>query len=275
MKRFFKHTGVIVGIVLAVALLLLLALSFLGGGIHSLGDLFAPADRLVNAGMRELEKVYAYMARYDDLEAENAALRARIAEMEEQVRQSVSSNEENARLRELLALTKEHTDFSYAEVSLVSWTSSGWSSSFTVDKGSDQGIEKGDCVITQEGFLVGRVIKTAKNSALVQTILDSSSGVGAVAERTGVTGVAEGSYDLMNRGLLRLTYLSDPAGIVGGDLISTSGKGGVYPSGLIVGTVESVSLASDGLTSYAVLSPAADIAGAAELFVITDFAPED
>ena len=79
----------------------------------------------------------------------------------------------------------------------------------------------------------------------------------------------------MNRGQLRLTYLSDASGIVGGDLISTSGKGGVYPSGLIVGTVESVSLASDGLTSYAVLSPAADIAGAAELFVITDFAPED
>jgi rod shape-determining protein MreC len=275
MKEFFKKTGITVGIVLLLVLAALLALSFFGGGIHSLRDVFAPADRLVNAGMRELEKVYAYMAHYDAIEAENAALRARIAEMEEEVRESVSTNEENARLRELLELTKEHTDFRYAEVSLISWTSSSWASSFTVNKGTDHGVEKGDCVVTQEGFLVGRVIKAGKTSALVQTILDSASGVGAVAERTGVTAVAEGSYELMNEGRLRLTYLSDPAGVVGGDLITSSGKGGVYPSGLIVGTVESVSIAPDGLSAYGIVLPSAEFASMTELFVITDFTPED
>lgn len=274
MKQFFKKTGITVGIVLLLVLAALLALSFFGGGIHSLRDVFAPADRLVNAGMRELEKVYAYMARFDALEAENAALRTRIAEMEEEVRQSVSSNEENARLRDLLELSKEHTDFSYAEVSLISWTASAWSSSFTINKGTDGGVEKGDCVVTQEGFLVGRIIKAGKTTALVQTILDSASGVGAVTERTGVTAVAEGSYELMNEGLLQLTYLSDPAGVVGGDLVRTSGRGGVYPSGLIVGTVETVSAAPDGFSDYGLVVPAADIASVSELFVITDFAPE-
>ena len=275
MKRFFKTTGVTVGIILVLVLLALLAASFFDGGIHSLRDVLAPADRLVNDGMRELEKIYATMARYDALREENAALKARIAEMEEEVRQSVSSNEENARLRDLLELSKEHTDFSYAEVSLISWTTSSWASSFTVNKGTDAGVEKGDCVITQEGFLVGRVIKTAKNSAVVQTILDSASGVGAVAERTGVTGVAEGSYELMNEGRLRLTFLSDAAGIVSGDTVTTSGKGGVYPSGLIVGTVESVSIAPDGFSAYALVLPSADFATMTELFVITDFSPEE
>ena len=78
MKNFFKRSGLIVGCALAAVLLALLIASIFGGGLHSLRDLFSPVDRLVNAGMTRLEHIYGYMYKYDELEAENAELKARI-----------------------------------------------------------------------------------------------------------------------------------------------------------------------------------------------------
>ena len=274
MKNFFKRSGLIVGCALAAVLLALLIASIFGGGLHSLRDLFSPMDRLVNAGMTRLEHIYGYMYKYDELEAENAELKALIAEMEQELRQSASSGEENARLRSLLGLAQAHEDYSFAEVSLVSWTASSWSSSFTINCGSSDGIEKGDCVITENGFLVGQVVSVSRGSAVVQTILDSASGVGATVDRTGVTAVAEGDYSLMSEGFLKLSYISDSSGVVAGDSVTTSGRGGVYPSGLLVGTVESVRLDPSGVSSFGVIRPAADILASSELFVITDYDPE-
>ena len=83
MKAFFKKSGITVGCVLAAVLIILLIVSAFGGGIHSLRGVFAPLDKLVNAGMDKLEQVYGYMYNYDKLVAENAELRSRIAEMEQ------------------------------------------------------------------------------------------------------------------------------------------------------------------------------------------------
>lgn len=274
MKAFFKKSGITVGCVLAAVLIILLIASAFGGGLHSLRGLFSPVDKLVNAGMDKLEQIYSYMYKYDQLAAENAELRSRIAEMEEEVRQSVSSNEENARLKKLLGLAGENEDYVFADVALVSWSASSWSSSFSINKGSKAGIEVGDCVVTEDGFLVGQVTEVSRSSATVQTILDSASGVGALTD-SGVTAVAEGDYNLMSEGRLRLSYIDDPDMVVSGDKVITSGKGGIYPSGLVIGTVESISLDPSGLSATGVIVPEADIAAVTYLFIITDYDPEE
>ena len=274
MKAFFKKSGIIVGGALAAVLIILLIASAFGGGTHSLRDILVPLDRLVDAGMDKLEHIYGYMYKYDQLVAENAELKSRIAEMEEEVRRSVSSNEENAMLKKLLGLAEDNEDYAFAQASLVSWTASSWSSSFTISKGSRAGIEEGDCVITEDGFLVGQVVSVSRGSATVQTILDSASGVGAVTDQ-GVIAVAEGDYSLMNEGRLRLAYIEDAALVVSGDKVMTSGKGGIYPSGLVIGTIESVALDPSGLSASAVIVPDADIAALTELFIITDYDPDE
>lgn len=274
MKAFFKKSGITVGCVLAVVLIILLIASIFGGGIHSLRGLFAPVDRLVSAGMDKLEHIYGYMYNYDKLVAENAELRSRIAEMEEEVRQSVSSNEENARLKKLLGLAEENEDYVFVDAALVSWSASSWSSSFSINKGSKSGIEVGDCVVTADGFLIGQITEVSRGSATVQTILDSASGVGALTD-AGVTAVAEGDYNLMSEGKLRLSYIEDADMVVSGDKVITSGKGGIYPSGLVIGTVESVSLDPSGLSASGVIVPDADISAVTSLFIITDYDPEE
>lgn len=273
MKAFFKKSGITVGCALAAVLLILLIASAFGGGIHSLRGIFAPLDKLVNAGMDKLEQVYSYMYEYDKLAAENAELRSRIAEMEDAVRRSVSSNEENARLKKLLGLAEENRDYSFVDAALVSWSASGWSSSFAINKGSASGIKEGDSVITEDGFLIGCVTEVSRRTATVQTILDSASGVGALTE-AGMTAIAEGDYNLMKEGRLRLSYIEDASMVSAGDKVMTSGKGGVYPSGLVIGTVESVSIDPSGLSAYGVIKPEANITGTSSVFIITDYDPE-
>ena len=274
MKVFFKKTGAVVGCVLAAVLLILLIASAFGGGIHSLRGIVAPLDKLVNAGMDKLEQVYGYMYNYDKLVAENAELRSRIAEMEETVRQSVSSNEENARLKKLLGLAEANDDYEFVDAALISWSASGWSSSFTINKGSKHGLEVGDCVVTEDGFLIGQITRVSRSGATVQTILDSASGVGALTDKD-VTAVAEGDFNLMSEGKLRLTYIEDTSRVVSGDKVMTSGKGGIYPSGLVIGTVESVSIDPSGLSASAIVEPDADIAATTYVFIITDYEPEE
>lgn len=274
MKAFFKKSGITVGCILAAVLIILLIVSAFGGGIHSLRGIFAPVDKLVNAGMDKLEQIYGYMYNYDKLVAENAELRSRIAEMEEEVRQSVSSNEENARLKKLLGLAEANHDYVFVDAALVSWSASGWSSSFSINKGSRDGLEVGDCVVTEDGFLIGQITEVSRGSATVQTILDSASGVGALTDE-GVTAIAEGDFNLMSEGKLRLTYIEDTSRVVSGDKVITSGKGGIYPSGLVIGTVESVSIDPSGLSASAIVEPEADIAAVTYLFIITDYEPEE
>lgn len=275
MKTFFKKSGGTVLAALIAVLVLLLLLSALGLGFHSLRGLFAPLDSLVSRGMNSLERVYAYMYKYDELEAENERLRAYIAEMEEEVRLSSSSNEENRRLRKLLNLSEERQDFVFEEATVISWTSSSWSSSFTINKGSKAGLEAGDCVVDENGFLIGRLTDVSAGTAQVETLLDPLAGVGAVVDRTGATAVTEGDYKLMKAGMVRLVCLSDSSDIVVGDTVVTSGKGGVYPSGLIIGNIYTVVADASGMYSYGVIAPSADIKTASNVFIIKDFDAED
>ena len=89
--------------------------------------------------------------------------------------------------------------------------------------------------------------------------------------RTQEVTVAEGDLALMGEGKLKLSYLSADAQLLSGDVVTTSGLGGFYPGGLVIGTVESVRTGDDGLARYAVLAPAARLGELSEVFIIKDF----
>ena len=95
--------------------------------------------------------------------------------------------------------------------------------------------------------------------------------LGARVFRTQEVAVAEGDLALMGEGKLKLSYLSADAQLLSGDVVTTSGLGGFYPGGLVIGTVESVRTGDDGLAQYAVLAPAARLGELSEVFIIKDF----
>ncbi len=223
------------------------------------------------------ESIYGYIDDYEKLKAENAELKGQLNKLQQDYRDSSDISAENERLRTLLELSSRHPDYEqYDTAAIINWGSSNWSSSFTIGKGSfNSDIKVGDCVITEDGYLVGVVDVVESNSSTVITILDTRFSVGAYIDRTDKRYIAMGDFSLMKEGLLKFGYMEDSTEIIAGDTIITSGitsgKDGILPAGLVVGTVREVVTNSTGIDKYATIEPAADIKSLANVYLITSF----
>lgn len=280
MKDFLKKKGsVIIAVTLVLTLLTGLTAHSMGGdrGLASgaVNTLMNPVGNGVAVLADFFEGVYGYMFKYDKLKTENDALRARIAELEKSERDNSSAEEENKRLRELLKLKEKHSDFEFETATIISWGSSNWTSTFTMNKGSSSGLELNDCVVTENGYLVGQIIEIGDYTAKARTIVDPSMSIGALIDRIGIPAVACGDFEAMRKGNLKLTFIPEGAVAANGDVITTSGKGRTVPKGLVIGKVVDAGVDASGLSRYAVIKPTATLNGLSQVFVIKSFNVED
>ncbi len=274
MKDFFHKNG----IVLLIAALALTGVISIGSAVlpvnplsNLLGILATPFRAAATAVISWGEGVYRYATEYEALQERVAELERELAEMEAANRESVSALEENERLRDLLELRQRRRDFVFESAAVTGRTSTSWEATLTISKGTAHGVAEGDSVITETGELVGVVDEAGLNWSTVTTIIDPDISVGATVFRTADSGILEGDLTLMTQGTCRLSYLSTQAELVSGDEVLTSGTGGLYPSGLVIGYIEGVYTDPSGLEQYAVLRPAADLDALAQVFVIKDF----
>lgn len=228
-----------------------------------------PAQKAITYTAVNVADTYNKYFRYDDLVAEKEALEQQVADLTDQLADAQAAVRENEELRSMLGVTERNTEFTYTPAQVIGRTLDEWSSVLTIDAGSEDGLEKNDCVVTAQG-MVGYVSSLSEHSAQVTTIIDSNMSAGARLVRTGEIAVAEGDYSLMADGKLKVSYLSRSADIVVGDTVQTSGSGGLFPRGLGIGTVESIQTESDGMTNYAIIEPLVDITTMTRVYVITD-----
>lgn len=275
MKDFFKKSGIaVICVAVAIALLSLVTFTLSAGNsdaVSGFGNvLMKPMKSMMTSFIQSLEKIYGYMYRYDRIVEENEQLKAHVAELEQEYRDYSAISEENERLNALLGFSSKHSNFKYESATIISWTASNWASTFTIGKGSNSGIEMGDCVITENGYLVGKVTELGSSTATITTILDTSSSVGALVYASSEVTTAEGDYKLLQQGKVKLAYLSEDSSVATGDTIITSGKGGQYPQGLVIGYVADIYKAGGGLSDYASIEPAAKINNLTHVFIIID-----
>ena len=276
MKDFLRQNGILL---LVIALLLSILIGVLsvvmGGQADPLSNLtntiVSPLRGGVTAAADWVEGGYTYIFHYGELEQELNGLRVRVGELEEQVREGEEASRENEQLRELLNLQARRRDFVFEGARVTARSTSNWESTLTLSKGSSSGIQAGDCVVTEMGVLVGVVSKTGLNWSTVSTIINTDTQMGGIVNRTYSAGVLEGDFSLMNQDRLKLNYLPEGAQLVSGDEVLTSGRGEVFPSGLVVGQVEGVFTDPSGQTRYAVVKPAVDLDALIKVFVIKDF----
>lgn len=280
MKNIFSKKAVII---LAAAVILvflsLITLSLGSGNSDALsgaeGVLMKPVKSVMTSFIGSLEKIYGYMFKYDQIVAENNELKARVAKLEEDYRDYTAISNENEQLKELLGLTSRRSDFKLEQSMVVSWTASSFASTFTISKGTKSGISLNDCVITETGYLVGRVTEVSDTTATVTTLLDTSSSIGALVYTSGEIAVCEGDYKLFSEGCAKLAYLANGAQIATGDTVITSGRGGNIPHGLVMGHIKDVYNTSGGSADYASIEPAADIENLSYVYIITEFDAAD
>ena len=276
-KNYLKKHGVKVAVIVMLATIIVLAGAASRDGEAGLvkdaqGSLAAPARTAASALSDWMEGIYGYLYEYDMLVEEINALRADLAEAQEMAREYEELKAENQRLYALLELEGKRNDLSYSACKIVAWDTSNYASAFTVGKGSDNGIELGDCVITEYGALVGQVCELGTNWATVRTVIDVNMDVGAFVGSNNYAGVVTGEFSLMKQGLTRMTYLASGAQIFTGDEVLTSGKGGAFPAGLLIGTVTTVMTEAGGQNTYGIVDPACDVDALSQVFVVTDYA---
>lgn len=276
MKDFFRQNGILLLVIALLLSVLIGVLSFVMGGkadplSNFINTVTAPVRGGIAAAADWVEGAYGYVFHYDEMERELKELRAKVGELEEQVRQGEEASRENEQLRQLLELKERRREFSLEAVKVTARSTSNWESTLTLSKGTKDGIEAGDCVITETGVLVGVVAETGVNWSTVSTIINTDTEIGGIITRTFSAGVLEGDFSLMNQGRLKLNYLPEGAQLVSGDEVLTSGRGDMFPSGLPVGHVEGVFTDPSGQTRYAVVVPSVTLDSLIEVFVIKDF----
>ena len=275
MKRFFSNR---VRVVLVVAVLLTVVLTV----VSSLTDMKLP-DMVVKGILTPIrtgashlvdkaEQMYDYMFAYEALAAENEALREQLSQMEDAARQADSMARENEYLRTAMGLKQTNPSWNLVDSYVISRGSQDWSSTFTVDRGSNAGIQAGMCAITANGELVGLVSEVGPNYAVVKSVLDSSLEISSTIASTGYNGMVKGGYSSGLEGLLRMNYLPSSAVIRNNDQVVTSGST-VYPRNLIVGHVVDAGFDDTGVAKYALLKPAVDVGSLELLFIVTEYDP--
>lgn len=271
-----KHNGILILIVavLLAAITFTFSLFSPNGSdmlSNGLGVITSPFRNGLNAAAGWVDSINGYLFEYDSLQAENDTLRTQVADLEAKARAGEDASEENSRLRELLNLREKRSDFVYESAMVTARSTSNWSSTLTISKGSAHGVAVDQCVIDEYGNLVGIVSEVGYNWATVNTVIDTDTELGGSIARTNTAAIIEGDFTLMGQGELKLSYLPADTLIIAGDQILTSGKGGVYPSGLIVGTVEEILTDASNLNRYAILKPTADLDNLVQVFVIKSF----
>ena len=206
------------------------------------------------------------MKRLDEVDAENQQLRVELSELKakDQTLQGLAA--ENNQLRRALQF-RERSAFKLVPARIIARDAATWWSTIKLDKGSNDGVETDQSVLTEDG-LVGKTTVVAANACTVLLISDENCGVAANVEGTRERGIVRGSrISTQATPDLRLGLLSKLADLKKGQKVFSSGVGGVFPSGILIGEVNKFEVLP--LEGAATIVPAVDLSTIEDVFVVT------
>lgn len=267
---FFKNRYLKITVIIVILLASLTVLSKVGNNpVQSalasvMSPIFATAERALTPARKfvyRIKHANSYEAEIEELKKQVNALKTENRSREEYIT-------ENRRLKELLALKDGMSESRMITARVISYEPDSWYDTFMINKGENAGISKDNAVITGLG-VVGKVTEVGKNWAKVSTLINISNSVGVKLSRTGDIGVVSGDAILAENKQCRLEYMSNDKKLINGDILLTSGLGGIYPSDLSVGKVTEIHADSAGNLEYAIVEPSVDFSSLYEVLVIT------
>ena len=229
------------------------AVSVVTTPVRVLGSLVATP---FNAAGNVMGNLTASQETLSELREQNAELTAQVAELSE-------SKKTSERLESLLNLQSTYNLTSTA-ARIIGNSSDAWSRAVTIDKGTAAGFSCG-MAVCNSGGVIGQIVEVSATTSTVQLITDEGSGVSAMIQSTRAQGMLQGQPD----GSLRLSYVSTESDVKVGDIVITSGIGGVYPKGLPLGTVSSVEKSDNDVYYTIVVRAQSTAENNEEVLVIT------
>jgi rod shape-determining protein MreC len=204
------------------------------------------------------------------LSQENQGLQGEVARLQAQVVELQQQITDLQVLSALVDFARGNPQNRYLAASVIGRDPSPFLKYVIINRGSDDGIRRGMPVVTAQG-LVGRIARVTASAANVQLISDPGSVVNVTLQPSNAEAALQGSLT----GDLSLNLIPQDAAVQAGDLVLTSGLGGLYPSNLVVGQVTGVRTQSTDLFQRASVQPAADFTSLDIVLVISSFRPVD
>ncbi len=272
MGGFFRSRGFIILLAVIAVLAILVAVTydrvqvtFIEDTVNSvLSPIQSFSVKASNSIIDFFERVFSST----DLDKENEQLKVQLAQYEIIENELNTLREENQRLKDLLNYTDITENYTYVTARVIGKSQGVWFSEFTVNAGRNDGVVENQAVVNSKG-LVGRVSSVSANTCKVTSIIDSTSDVSVMVERTRDYGFARGILNIDDNEKLELYYLPSGYDLVPGDNILTSGIGGIFPKGIAIGTVTEVSRANEDTEDRnAIIQPAVDFLRLEEVMIV-------
>ena len=273
--RFFLRSRQFKIIVAIFCAVLVATLSFVIIGNHMspqtdiAGTIVTPFRNFFAGISSTVEDFIASFNSGNELNLENAELKSEIDSLRQQIADYEEAIEQNEFYKDFLDIKETNPDFSFADATLIARDSDDPYGGFTINKGSTSNISKYDPVITSSG-IVGYVTDVGLTSAKVTTILSPDITLGALDNRTNDSGIVTGSLSFAKNGYCRFANLSRSCSVAVGDYVVTSGEG-IFPEGLLIGSVENIGIDDSNNSIYAEIKPFAQIDELRSVMVITSF----
>ena len=278
MKKFLKSVLTRSLGVVALVLVGVMIYSATSGGFATIpetltGLIVTPIQTLATSISNGVSGFFGDLTGGDELRQQLEQLQKENAELRQQLVDYDELKQTNDWYSEILGLHEENPEYTFAAGRVIARDPADYYGNFTISAGSYSDISVNDPVVSTDGSLVGVVEEVGLTYSKVRTILDPSTKVAAQISRTGDTAYTAGStVEMARQNSLRLTTLERSSGASAGDYVVTSGIGGVYPSGLLIGSVQQIRSATDGMTLDADIDLFADIYNLKQVMVITSFA---
>ncbi|MDD6720740.1 MAG: rod shape-determining protein MreC [Clostridiales bacterium] len=269
-------------IIMLIAILLLGILAFVTSADRSvswiestLGSVIQPVQSFAAKASNGIISFVQKVFKTSDADKELEQLQVRMAQLEQAADENAKLKAENERLKKLLNYVETLENYEYVTAVVTGNSQGVWFETFTINAGRNKGIEKDMPVVCAEG-LVGRVIEVGANWSKATAIIDPSSEVSVMVERTRDIGVVRGSFSATSDNQLELYFLPSGFDLVPGDKIVTSGMSSIFPKTITVGTVSEVTRRSaEGSQSNAIIEPAVDFGHLEEVLVLVPKAAEE
>ncbi len=274
MRFFFRSRQFKIILGVFCSLLIVGVVLFAVGGTMSpqsnvLGSIMAPFQKAAAAVNNFFEDYNTALNEGQELMKENSKLKSEIDKLKNELAEYQEQAHNAQVYAEYLGIKEQNPDFEMLPATVLARDLNDPFGTFTINQGSINGVSLYDPVITPSG-LVGYVSEVSMAYCKVTTIMDPKMKIAAQDRRTADIGVVSGTVDLAEEGLCRIYNLSSANAVSLGDFIVTSG-GGIFPKGLMIGTITDVRSEKTDVSIYGVVEPAADIDELREVMIITYF----
>ncbi|MCB2292517.1 rod shape-determining protein MreC [Clostridium algoriphilum] len=277
--RFLKNKLTVVIIILSVSFLALIGYSanrdkksFVENGV---GVTINSVQGIFYNGFYKITNSFQFITNISNVKKQNEELRKSNNKLQSKALEYDVLKKESERLRSMLNFSKQRDEYNYVGAEIIGVSGNSFSDGFIINKGENKGFKKGMIAMTGEG-LVGQVTSVGNNWSIVQCLSNENIAVAALVQSTrDNNGIVKGYKDENNKSLAEIERLSLESAVKKGDVIVTSGLGGIYPAGIRIGKVLSVHENKGEVMKSAIIEPYVNFSKIEEVFIVVPTDPRE